>query len=574
MLAINKILRGRYRVIQQLGRDEAGTVYKAHDNVRDTNVALKEISVDWDKVSTVTEKELLKRSFADQAKLLAKVKHESLPQILGFFSEVDRQYLVMELVDGDDARELLAKTKSPLALSDAANWADQLLDALDYLHTLAPPVIHCNIKPQNVKLTSRGKIKLLDFGIAQSAEAKINTVAASETSAATLPYSPLEQILQLVDSSALEEIRKDYAEELEEVLRQTADARSDVYALGATLYHLLTAQLPVDALDRALAVWAGKSDSLPSPHQVNSSVPVEVSDFLMKALEIERDERFASATEMRQALQTAVETAKKRETEDARSREEAEKRELLLAEEKKLEQERKRVEEERLQLEAEQKKQKEAVARQLKEAEAQRLEAEKRAAEAEKRLLEKESKNADGEQSPAIAESAKNSTQKSALAAASSQNSAPDEIRDLFAEPKKDNNMARMIPVAVVIFLMLGGGIWGIWAWQKSNAVEANQSVSSQPDSSVKKSEPEPIAADTPQPETVATPETTAMTNVTTASPSVTEASTSRSAPKNKPAVAAPTPAPRVEKQAPPPAIKAQPKPKKAVTVDDLIGGN
>jgi serine/threonine protein kinase len=561
MLAINKILRGRYRIIQQLGNGEAGTVYKAHDNVRDTNVALKEISVDWDRVSTVAERELLKHAFADQAKLLAKVKHESLPQIRGFFSEVDRQYLVMELVDGDDAGELLAKTKTPLALSDVANWADQLLDALDYLHTFSPPVVHCNIKPQNVKLTSRGRIKLLDFGIAKSTEAKINTIAANQTPATALPYSPIEQILQLVDSSAQENIRKNYADKTEAVLKQTADAQSDVYALGATLYHLLTAQLPINALERAMSVWAGKPDPLPSAHQVNSSVSMEVSDFLMKAMEVERENRFASAIAMRQALQAAVETAKKREAEEAKKKEEATARETLLAEEKKLEQERQKVEEERLQLEAEQKKQKEAVARQLKEAEAQRLEAEKRAAEAEKRLLEKESKNADGDLA-----------KKSVGVAATKQNSAPNKTKELFAEPVKENNMGRMIPIAAVIFLMLGGAAWGIWAWQKSNPVEANQSVSTQTDSAVKKSEPEPTAATTPAP--IVTPETTAMTETTASEPSVTEAPTSRTAPKNKSAVPPPI-APRIEKQTPPQtATKATPKPKKAVTVDDLIGGN
>ena len=576
MLPINKILRGRYRIIHQLGRDEAGTVYKAHDNVRDTNVALKEISVDWDKVSTVDERELLKRQLADQAKLLAKVKHESLPQILGFFSEVDRQYLVMELVDGDDARELLAKTNKPLAASDAANWADQLLDALDYLHTLAPPIVHGNIKPQNVKITSRGKIKLLDFGIGKSAEAKTNTVAAKHNSFATavLPYSPLEQILQLIDSSAQESIRKNHAERIEEVLGQAPDARTDVYALAATLYHLLTAQTPVDALERATAVWAGKPDSLPSPQQVNASVSVEVSGVLMKALEIEPDERFASAAEMRRALQTAVETAKKRETEDVKNKEEAEKRELLMAEEKKLEQERQKVEKERLRLEAEQKQQKEAVARQLQEAETQRLEAEKRAAEAEKRLLEKESKNADGGKSSATAKSSGKPAPKSSTAASKGNSAAP-ETTNLFSEPKRDNNLARMIPVAAVIFLMLGGAAWGIWAWQKSSAVKANPSVSDQVDSAVK-SNSEPIAATTPPPATAVIPAATTQTTTTTNTPpTVAEVSTSRTAPKTK--TAAPPPAPRVvEKQAPPAAtaVKVQPKPKKAVTVDDLIGDN
>lgn len=214
---------------------------------------------------------------------MAEVKHESLPQIRGYFSEFDRQYLVMELINGEDAGELLAKNEKPLAFSDAANWADQLLDALDYLHTLAPPLIHGDIKPQNVKLNSRGKIKLLGFDITESKDAKINQIVTNQNAvAASLPYSPLEQILRTVDLTAREVTTKVYGEKLENALKKTADARSDVYALGATLYHLVTAQIPVDALERTPAVWSEEFDPLPSSNELNPAIPIEVSDVLAK----------------------------------------------------------------------------------------------------------------------------------------------------------------------------------------------------------------------------------------------------------------------------------------------------
>lgn len=558
MPAINKTLRGRYRIIHQLGDSEAGTIYKAHDSVRETNVALKEILIDLEKSPTITERELLKRSFADEAKNLAKVKHESLPQVRGFFSEADRQYLVMELVDGEDTSELLAKGKKPLPLSDVTNWADQLLDALDYLHTLAPPVIHGNIKPENIKLTSRGRIKLLDFGIAKSADAKKNTHNPEQISVTAMPYSPLEQLLRTNDLNGQSKITEGYAEKVEAILKQPVDARSDIYSLGATLYNLATAQIPVDALERALNVWAGETDSLPPACEVNPAVPVEISNVLMKALKIEREKRYGSAAEMRQALQIAAQKAKQRETEDAKNQETAAAREALLAEEKKLQEERQRVANERLRLEAEQKKKNEAITRQLKEAETQRLEAEKRATEAEKRLLEKETKTPVAAK-PVNADAPASSNKKSG---------SPAEFNTLFSEPKKDNQMMRMLPVGLIV-LMLGGAVWGIWAWQKSNPAEANQTSSKQENLPANKAASETKIEPDTAPGVIKTSETIQPPPAPVTS-SFTD-STSRPEPKNKPAQPV---APRVEKQTPPP-VKAQPKPtKKAVTVDDIIGSN
>ena len=117
MLANNKVLRGRYRIIQPLGQGGAGAVYEAYDSERETNVALKEILIDLEKVSNISLREKIKHDFANQAKILAKVKHESLPQVRGYFAEVDRHYLLMELVDGDDVSEMLAKGKDAVPLS-------------------------------------------------------------------------------------------------------------------------------------------------------------------------------------------------------------------------------------------------------------------------------------------------------------------------------------------------------------------------------------------------------------------------------------------------------------------------
>lgn len=573
MLAANKVLRGRYRIIRQLGKSETSAVYKAFDSVRETNVALKEIHIDLNEVPTITEREILKREFANQAKNLAKIKHESLPQLRGYFSEIDRHYLVMELVEGDDAGELLAKNKDSIALSEAANWADQLLDTLDYLHTFAPPIVHGDVKPQNVMLTSRGKIKLVGFDIiAEDTNAKINASAANQqSSAATLRYSPLEQVLRVVDLSS----QKDrYGDKIEKILSRPIDARSDVYALGATLYHLLTGQLPLAAMERTFSIWAGKPDPLASPNTINAEIPAEVSDVLMKAMEIERENRFDSAMKMRQTLQSAISQAKEREVGDAKKREEEAALEIRLAEQKRLEEERQLIEQERLQLEAAQKQQSELIAEQLRVAEAERLKAEQRAAEAEKQLLEKDSKKTSDKTVPAETEkSADDFNRKSSAANFNSKTgrqAAADNSKNLFAEPKTESKSSWLMPAVIVAFLLIGGIAGGVMFMRSPNKVEANQAVPNQITSSIDKTVAEPKVEATPQTVAEKMPDANAATT-TPLSPDADKTPATQSSYKNKPVVPAATPR-NVKPVAPP--TKAPANQKKAVTVDDLISGN
>ena len=106
------------------------------------------------------------------------------------------------------------------------NWADQLLDALSYLHALSPPIIHCDIKPQNIKLTSDGKIKLLAFGIAGNTNAKSNsTVRNLSFDTANLQYLPLEQIWEKLDPASRKVITNSYDEKAQKILEQPADAQ-------------------------------------------------------------------------------------------------------------------------------------------------------------------------------------------------------------------------------------------------------------------------------------------------------------------------------------------------------------
>jgi serine/threonine protein kinase len=317
MLLVNEILHNRYRVIRQLGRGGMGAVYEAHDNVFDTTIALKEIMIDMAKTPSPEQQESIKNAFEREAKLLAKIKHETVPHVRDYFSDANRQFLVMELVEGKELGELLDERKSPFPLEDVLRWAEQLLDGLDYLHTQNPPIYHRDIKPQNLKLTNRGKIKLLDFGIAKGgggAEANNSASIGNQTFvAATLNYSPIEQTFRVLDPVFREVLLQRFNEQVNKVMAQNADARTDIYALGATVYHLLTGRLPIDSLKRTTEIWAGKPDPLIHPSNLNDRIPPEISAILLKSMEIDRDKRFSSALDMQQALNQANNSIKARE---------------------------------------------------------------------------------------------------------------------------------------------------------------------------------------------------------------------------------------------------------------------
>jgi serine/threonine protein kinase len=426
MIAVEEITQtGRYRKIEE--PRNGSSVYEAYDSVLETNVMLREIPLRLGKVTSLGQQEALRDAFSEEAKIYTAIKHESIQRVLDFFSDLDRHCLIMESIPGSDLGELLEKKKGAFPLHDIMNWADQLLDALHYLHTYAPPVFHRNVKPQNLKLTPGGKIKLLACSFTKDTDAPTGS---------DLNYLSLEQIWNGLDTASQKVITNSYDERSEKLLRQSADARSDIYSVGATLYHLITGCIPIDPLERSIDTLDGKTDPLLSANALDPGVPQEISEVLMRAMEIKRENRYDSAVIMRQVLRTALVRVKEREALDAVKQDEMnaaweaslaeEKRveEQRLAEEQKhlaidseraqaeeehrraeqlrleaevekerLEEERKLTEQRRLELEAEKKRQAELVGQQLREAEEQRSEAQHRAAEAEKRLFDKELEN-------------------------------------------------------------------------------------------------------------------------------------------------------------------------------------
>ena len=274
MLTPETILQGRYRIVRQLGQGGMGAVYEAIDQRLDTTVALKE---------TLFADERLRRQFEREARLLARLHHPALPRVSDHFSEGDGQFLVMQFIPGDDLAEKMTRKRGPFPSDQVLTWADQLLDALDYLHTQDPQIVHRDIKPQNLKLTPRGQIILLDFGLAKGQAGDISRVTTSASIFGYTPnYAPLEQIQGL-----------------------GTDSRSDLYSLGATLYHLMTGIKPPDALSRAAALVNGQPDPLELASVANPAVPPDVDIFLSKAMAQNRDQRYSSADDMRKALHAA-----------------------------------------------------------------------------------------------------------------------------------------------------------------------------------------------------------------------------------------------------------------------------
>jgi serine/threonine protein kinase len=166
-LSPGTILRERYKIIELVGRGGMGATYRAEDlRLKGRFCALKEALPDLE----VSPDELRqsREQFYQEASTLARLDHPNLPKVSDYFSEDDRDYLVMDFVPGHDLKEMLAsalREGHPLAERQVLTWADQLCDALYYMHTQDPPVLHRDIKPSNIKITPAGNVKLVDFGL-------------------------------------------------------------------------------------------------------------------------------------------------------------------------------------------------------------------------------------------------------------------------------------------------------------------------------------------------------------------------------------------------------------------------
>jgi serine/threonine protein kinase len=271
MIETGRFLQQRYRIDKQIGQGGMGAVYVATDERFGSTVAIKE---------TLCMDDNFRKAIEREARLLNSLKHTALPRVSDHFEEQDSQFLVMEYIPGDDVAAMIESDHLAFPTDRVLEWADQLLDALDYLHRQDIPVIHRDIKPQNLKINSQGEMILLDFGLAKG-----NPSDASHQTAAKSIFG----------------YSRNYAS-LEQIQGTGTDPRSDLYSLAATLYHLLTRIPPEDALTRAMSVLGRKPDPLVPANILNPEVPPGVAGVLQKALDLNADDRPSSAVEMRQML--------------------------------------------------------------------------------------------------------------------------------------------------------------------------------------------------------------------------------------------------------------------------------
>lgn len=271
------LLRERYLVRERIGQGGAGNIYLADDTLlQGRRCALKEVELDRNLPEKILNE--AREQFSREASILARLDHPNLPKVSDYFSIENHDYLVMDYVPGKDLRTLMLQARQEsrfLPEEDVLFWASQICDALTYLHSQDPPLVHRDIKPGNLKLTPEGLIKLVDFGLVKVLAPDEVTITVIQGQGTAI-YTPLEQYGGN-DSHT--------------------DIRSDVFSFGATLYHLLTGQPPAEARDRFL-----QADRLAAPRKINPEISPRTEKAILWAMELHPDNRPESVEAFRQYL--------------------------------------------------------------------------------------------------------------------------------------------------------------------------------------------------------------------------------------------------------------------------------
>lgn len=274
MLAPATVLQNRYTILRQIGGGGMGTVYLAEDSrLQARRCAVKEMSPD---ALAPQDRDRSVEAFRQEAQLLAQLHHPGLTSVTDFFEEFGNWYLVMDYVEGETLQERLAATPGGrFALPEALRIAYEILDVLAFLHSQPTPVVFRDLKPSNVMLTPEGRVKLIDFGIARffkPGQAQDTVLLGTPGYAAPEQYGGLGQ----------------------------SDARTDIYSMGVLLNQMVTGFDPVTTVSPF---------PLPNPRTTMPDILPAVAGAIVRATQMQPELRFASVTEMSQALSEALQPA-------------------------------------------------------------------------------------------------------------------------------------------------------------------------------------------------------------------------------------------------------------------------
>jgi eukaryotic-like serine/threonine-protein kinase len=262
---------GDYEILSILGMGGMGKVYKVRNVIADRVEAMKILLPDLNSNKGLAER------FLREIRLLATLNHPNIAALRTALTYENQLVMVMEFVEGETLANRLAR--APLSTAEVVNYSDQVLSALSNAHK--QNIIHRDIKPANMMLTPQGVVKLMDFGIARSSTD--GSLTSSGTTLGSLNYMPPEQ-----------------------VRGESADARSDIYSFGVSLYEMLTGKLPFQSDSQYSLMTAHLNETPPAPITLRSDLPAGLNDIIMMAIAKDPAKRFQSADAFRAALSTVA----------------------------------------------------------------------------------------------------------------------------------------------------------------------------------------------------------------------------------------------------------------------------